>query len=68
MSRDKNADNDWIIINFQRETNIRKGLIRNQKDLITNYINAFIYNNAVSCENLVDQNEALSLCKCKMTQ
>ena len=47
MSRDKNADNDWIIINFQRETNIRKGLIRNKYDLITNYVNAIIYNNAV---------------------
>ena len=47
MSRDKNADNDWIIINFQRETNIRKGLIRNKYDLITNYVNANIYNNAV---------------------
>ena len=49
MSRDKNTDNDWIIINFQRETNIRKGLKRNKYNLTTNYINAIIYNNAVLC-------------------
>ena len=53
MSRDKNADNDWIIINFQRETNIRKGLIETHKNLITNYINAIIYNNAVCMLTIV---------------
>ena len=30
MSRDENTDNDWIIMNLGRETNIRKGLIRNK--------------------------------------
>ena len=62
MSRDKNTDNDWIIINFQRETNISKGLIRNKYNLITNYINAIIYNNAVLIKKKKRSLHILKLC------